>query len=74
MYFISGIQKIYCKLRMLGKIKRHLMNQNEYVTTAVNSNLTNYKIARKKVFFLGGGGFNGIVPVASALALQCSPS
>ena len=40
---------------------------NEYVTIAVNRNLSNCEKARKK-------GFRGFEPVASALALQCSTS
>ena len=40
------------------------------MTIAVNRNLSNCEKARKKGF----RGFNGIRPVASALALQCSTS
>ena len=44
--------------------------QNEYVTIAVNRNLSNCEKARKKDF----GASTGFEPVASALALQCSTS
>ena len=43
---------------------------NEYVTIAVNRNFSNCEKDRKKGF----RGFNGIRPVASALALQYSTS
>ena len=43
---------------------------NEYVTIAVNYNLSNCEKARKKDF----GASTGFKPVASALALQCSTS
>ena len=43
---------------------------NEYVTIAVNPNLSNCEKARKKDF----GASTGFEPVASALALQCSTS
>ena len=44
---------------------------NEYVTIAVNRNLSNCKNSPKKRFF---GASTGFEPVASALALQCSTS
>ena len=44
---------------------------NEYVTIAVNRNLSNCEIARRKKFF---GASTGFEPVASAFALQCSTS
>ena len=44
---------------------------NEYVTIAVNRNLSNCENGPKKSFF---GASTGFEPVASALALQCSPS
>ena len=44
--------------------------RNEYVTITVNRNLSNCEKARKKDF----GASTGFEPVASALALQCSPS
>ena len=44
---------------------------NEYVTIAVNRNLRNCENSPKKKFF---GAPTGFEPVASALALQCSPS
>ena len=43
---------------------------NEYVTIAVNRNLSNCEKAQKKDFRASGG----FEPVASALALQCSTS
>ena len=44
---------------------------NDYVTIAVNGNLSNCKNSPKKSFF---GASTGFEPVASALALQCPPS
>ena len=44
---------------------------NEYVTIAVNRNLSNCENSRKKKIF---GASTGFEPVASALAMQCSPS
>ena len=43
---------------------------NEYVTIAVNRNLSNCEIPRKKLFRAS----TGFKPMASALALQCSTS
>ena len=47
------------------------IQMNEYVTIAVNRNLSNCENSPKKRFF---GASTGFEPVASALALQCSPS
>ena len=44
---------------------------NEYVTIAVNRNLSNCENSPKKKIF---GASTGFEPVASALALQCSPN
>ena len=49
----------------------HLKLWNEYVTITVNCNLSNCKNSQKKKFF---GASTGFEPVASVLALQCSPS